>query len=185
MKKSFLITLAVLSLLASTPAYAATKAIPKDPRTNKTINKNIITFTDKLNTLNFDAYLLKYKPSTIRSKHKYLWESYRKAGMVVKPILSAEQVAKGLNNYSYAAYDFTELSMKSLPKLKYCLVSNKYDTKADYRSELWIEVKLYPIDCDSMREYLFSLPEFKVNPENTTTTTPQPLPTETTTTTNK
>jgi hypothetical protein len=186
MKKRIVVTLAVLSLLASTPAYAAAKVIPKDPRTNKTINKSIITFTDKLNTLNFDAYLMDYKPSTIRSKHKYLWESSRKAGMIVKPILSAEQVAKGLNNYSYAAYDFTEISMKSLPKIKYCLMSNKYDSSVpgQYRSDYWIAVKLYAIDCDSKREYVLSLPEFKVIPENTTS--PQePTPTETTTPTNK
>ena len=61
--------------------------------------------------------------------------------------------------------DFTEISMKSLPKLKYCLVSDKYDIQADYRSELWIEVKLYPNDCDSVRDYLFSLPEFSQNTE--------------------
>ena len=187
MKKNFLATLAILSLLAASPAHAATKAIPKDPRTNKTINKNIITFTDKLNTLNFDSYLLKYKPSTIRSKHKSLWESYRKAGMIVKPILSAEQVAAGLNNYSYGPYEFTEISMKSLPKLKYCVMSNKYDSSVpgQYRSDYWIAVKLYAIDCDSKREYVLSLPEYKVNPESTTATTQEPATTETTTTTNK
>ncbi len=75
MKKRFLVTVVVLSILALTPTHAAAKVIPKDPRTGKTINKNIITFTDKLNTLNFDSWLLKYTPSTIRSKHKYLWES--------------------------------------------------------------------------------------------------------------
>jgi hypothetical protein len=170
MKKRMMVAVIVVSILALTPAHAASKVIPKDPRTGKTINKSIITFTDKLNTLNFDSWLLKYTPSTIRSKHKYLWESSRKAGMIVKPILSAEQVAAGLNNYSYAPYEFTEISMKSLPKLKYCLVSNKYDTKADYRSELWIEVKLYAIDCDYMREYVFSLPEFSQNTETNTAT---------------
>ena len=170
MKKRLIVTVVVLSILALTPAHAASKVIPKDPRTGKTINKSIIAFTDKLNTLNFDSYLLKYKPSTVRSKHKYLWESSRKAGMIIKPNLSATQVASGLNNNSYGPYDFTDISMKSLPKLKYCLVSNKYDTKADYRSELWIEVKLYAIDCNYMREYVFSLPEFSQNTETNTAT---------------
>ena len=168
MKKKLIVTVVVLSILALTPAHAASKVIPKDPRTGKTINKSIITFTDKLNTLNFDGWLLEYTPSTIRSKHKYLWESSRKAGMLVKPILSAEQVAAGLNNYSYAPYEFTEISMKSLPKLKYCLMSDKYDLKADYKSAYWIAVKLYAIDCNYMREYVFSLPEFSQNTETNT-----------------
>jgi hypothetical protein len=170
MKKRLIVTVVVLSILALTPAHAASKVIPKDPRTGKTINKSIITFTDKLNTLNFDSYLLKYKPSTVRSKHKYLWESSRKAGMIVKPILSAEQIAAGLNNYSYAPYEFTEISMKSLSKLKYCLMSDKYDRKADYRSAYWIAVKLYAIDCNYMREYVFSLPEFSQKSETNTAT---------------
>jgi hypothetical protein len=170
MKKRLIVTVFVLSILALTPAHAASKVIPKDPRTGKTINKSIITFTDKLNTLNFDSYLLKYKPSTVRSKHKYLWESSRKAGMIVKPILSAEQVAAGVNNYSYAPYEFTEISMKSLPKLKYCLMSDKYDLKADYKSAYWIAVKLYAIDCNHMREYVFSLPEFSQKSETDTAT---------------
>jgi hypothetical protein len=170
MKKRLIVTVVVLSILALTPAHAASKVIPKDPRTGKTINKSIITFTDKLNTLNFDSYLLKYKPSTVRSKHKYLWESSRKAGMIVKPILSAEQVAAGVNNYSYAPYEFTEISMKSLPKLKYCLMSDKYDLKADYKSAYWIAVKLYAIDCNHMREYVFSLPEFSQKSETDTAT---------------
>ncbi len=55
--------------------------------------------------------------------------------MIIKPILSATQVASGLNNYSYGAYDFTQISMKYLPKIKYCLMSDKYDLKADYKSE--------------------------------------------------
>jgi hypothetical protein len=172
MKKRLIVTVLVLSLLALTPAHAATKVIPKDPRNNKTISKSIITFTDKLNTLNFDGWLLEYKPSTIRSKHKYLWESSRKAGMIIKPNLSATQVASGLNNNSYGPYDFTDISMKSLPKLKYCLMSNKYDltVPGQYRSDYWIAVKLYAIDCDSMREYVFSLPEFSQNTETETAT---------------
>ena len=170
MKKRLIVTVVVLSILALNPAHAASKVIPKDPRTGKTINKSIITFTDKLNTLNFDSYLLKYKPSTVRSKHKYLWESSRKAGMIVKPILSAEQIAAGLNNYSYAPYEFTEISMKSLSKLKYCLMSDKYDLKADYKSAYWIAVKLYAIDCNHMREYVFSLPEFSQKSETDTAT---------------
>ena len=170
MKKRLIVTVFVLSILALTPAHAASKVIPKDPRTGKTINKSIITFTDKLNTLNFDSYLLKYKPSTVRSKHKYLWESSRKAGMIVKPILSAEQIAAGLNHYSYAPYEFTEISMKSLSKLKYCLMSDKYDLKADYKSAYWIAVKLYAIDCNHMREYVFSLPEFSQKSETDTAT---------------
>ena len=172
MKKRLIVTVVVLSILALTPAHAASKVIPKDPRTGKTINKSIITFTDKLNTLNFDSYLLKYKPSKVRSKHKYLWESSRKAGMIVKPILSAEQVVAGLNNYSYAPYEFTEISMKSLPKLKYCVMSNKYDSSVpgQYRSDYWIAVKLYAVDCDSKREYVLSLPEFSQKSETNTAT---------------
>lgn len=176
MKKILTINLLILSLLSLTisPTSAA-QPTPKDPRTKKLINANIINFTNKVNKISSDGFLLKYSEKKKISLYKSAWLTARKNGVVVRPILDATQVASGLNSNSYGIYEFTELSMKTLSKVKYCLMDNKYELSSNYRSELWVALSLYPLDCDSLREYIFSLPDFKISTQTDKTNDSQTI----------
>jgi len=160
MKKLIFIVFLAGAMLSSGVAQAASKTVPKDPRTHKVINSNLITLNNKLNDTSFYTFILKYSPKKNSTLIKGAWDTARKNGVVINPILSDTQRASGIGNNSYNEYEFIEVYMKVAPKVKYCLMSSKYELTATYRSDLWMSLNLYAQDCASLSEYIFSLPDF-------------------------
>ena len=147
-------------MLSGGVAQAANKPVPKDPRTHKVINSNLITLNNKLNDTSFNTYILKYSKKKNSILIKGAWDTARKNGVVINPVLSDAQRASGMGNNTYNEYEFIDVYMKVAPKVKYCLMSSKYELTATYRSELWMSLNLYAEDCASLSEYIFSLPDF-------------------------
>jgi len=156
--KKILALISIFSIISCSPADAATQSIPKDPRTHTAINSNLITLNNKLNEISFNSYVLKYSVKSTQSLYKASWETARKNGVVIKPKLTDSQVADGLKSDSYGIYEFIDVSMKANPKIKYCLMSSKYEATAVYRSEFWMVVNLYAQDCTSLMGYYFAKP---------------------------
>ena len=156
--KKILALISILSVISCSPAEAATQSIPKDPRTHIAINSNLITFNNKLNEISLNSYVFKYSIKSTQSLYKAAWDRARKNGVVIKPKLTDSQVADGLKSDSYGIYEFIDVSMKAIPKIKYCLMSSKYEATAVYRSEFWMVVNLYAQDCTSLMGYYFAKP---------------------------